>query len=79
MSTTDTIKQATETAQTQVLDMVDYAQGVALDAIRTWATPFRSLVPASAHEFAQDLVESNLKFVKDVLDAVAPKEEPVSK
>ena len=75
MSTTDTIKQATDTVQTQVLDMVDYAQGVALDAIRTWAKPFRSLVPESAHEFAQDLVESNLKFVKDVLAAVAPKEE----
>ena len=73
MSTSSTAKQAADTVQTQVLDMVDYAQGVALDLIRTWATPVRSFVPESAHEFATDLVESQQKFVKDVLAAVAPK------
>ena len=73
MSTTETLKQAADTVQTQVLDLVEYAQGVALDAVRTWATPVRPYVPASAHEFVQDLVESQQKFVKDVLAAVAPK------
>jgi len=75
-----TVTELSTAVQDQVLAGMSFAQGIALDAIKSASSTVDGLVPKPAAElvgtglsFVEKVLDTNHAFVKDVLSATAPK------